>query len=85
MSSSLEYVMDTQLHQAVESGNIQAVQKLIAKGAKINARNKNNVTPFHYAADVNSPANNGLTPLIRTICRKYYGIFELLLQNGCQT
>ena len=47
MSSSSEYVMETPLHQAVESGNIQAVQELIAKGAKINARNKNDVTPLH--------------------------------------
>ena len=53
MSSSSDYVMETPLHQAVESGNIQAVQKLISKGAKIDARNKNDVTPLHYAAEGN--------------------------------
>ena len=53
MSSSSDYVMETLLHQAVESENIQAVQKLISKGAKIDARNKNNVTPLHYAAEGN--------------------------------
>ena len=40
MTNSSEYVMETPLHQAVESGNIQAVKGLIAKGAKIDAKNK---------------------------------------------
>ena len=39
---------------------------------------------LEHGADVNSPANNGLTPLIRTICRKDYGMSELLLQQGAK-
>ena len=39
---------------------------------------------LQHGADVNSPADSGLTPLIRTICGKNYGISEILLQNGAK-
>ena len=42
--------LKTPLHKAVESGDIQAVQDLIQKGAKIDARNKLKQTPLHCAA-----------------------------------
>ena len=45
--------LKTPLHKAVESGDIQAVQDLIQKGAKIDSQDKFNQTPLHCAAKGN--------------------------------
>ena len=45
--------METPLHIAVKSGNVQAVKDLITSGEKIDSRNREGETPLHYAAAEN--------------------------------
>jgi predicted component of type VI protein secretion system len=41
---------DIDIHEAVETGNIEAVKQAIAGGADVNAKNKYALTPLHAAA-----------------------------------
>ena len=78
-----ESEIDTSLHQACRSGDIQQVQLLIANGSDINGKVNNGNTPMHYAveyghldvvelliakgADIDVKNNSGATPL-------FYGV-----------
>lgn len=69
----------TELHFAAQSGNVQAIARLVAAGADVNARDENGNTPLQYAsaepvpaailklielgADVNLGDDRGFTPL----------------------
>ena len=70
---------DISIHDAAESGNIEAVKQHLAAGADVNAKGKDGRTPLYYAvvfgrkevvelfidkgADVNAGDKRGSTPL----------------------
>ena len=43
---------DSPLHEAVKKGNKAAVEALLAKGADVNAKDKNGATPLQWAVEV---------------------------------
>ena len=48
-SSTNSYAETSPLHQASGKGDVKQVQKLIADGAELNSRDKDNHTPLHLA------------------------------------
>ena len=82
--------METPLHKAAESGDIQAVRDLIISGEKIDDRNRAGETPLHYAArfgnvevlkllienaaKIDEVAENGSTPLHIAIKNRQFEI-----------
>ena len=89
----------TPLQMAVLSKELLVTKVLLKHGADVEVKGHFGYSPLHIAiydnislvklllehgADANSPADNEIVPLIRTICRKEYGMSELLLQHGAK-
>ena len=90
--------METPLHKAAESGDIQAVRDLIISGEKIDDRNRAGETPLHYAArfgnmevlkllienaaKIDEVAENGSTPLHIAIKERQFEIMKIIIENG---
>ena len=88
------------LHQVVASGDIDQIKSLISKGADVNAKDRSDRTPLHYAArwghkdvaelllakdaDVNVKDNRGRTPLSLAEEEGHNEIVELLLEHGAK-
>lgn len=86
------------LHDAVKSGDLDDVQRLISAGQDVNVRDKKGETPLHWAADgnhysvakllikkgayVNARDMNGNTPLHYAAYRGNKKITELLISKG---
>ncbi len=89
---------DTPLSMASLEGHIQAIELLIASGAKIDNGNKEGMLPLHYAAsaghvdaalllinhgaDVNRSCGGGRTPLHVASSRGRASIVRLFLEHG---
>jgi ankyrin repeat protein len=50
VSGTAQEKLDDALLQAVQSGNVERVRALIAKGASVNAKDSLGNTPLHYAS-----------------------------------
>ena len=88
----------TVLHKAVKLGKyVEIVQFLVSHGANVNARNKTNCVPLHYArnidvakylvhngAEVNIKNIDGSTPLDLAERRKKTTVVEFLLSVGAK-
>ena len=83
------------IHDAVESGNIEAVQQHLAAGTDVNAKGKYGATPLHNTAikeiaellipngaEVNAKDGNGWTPLHYAAGRGHRETAELLIAKG---
>jgi ankyrin repeat protein len=88
------YSGDTPLHCAVGELQKEILELLIAKGADVNARDEDDLSPLHYAsqkeiselliaegADVNAMDRHGKTPLY-TAAGGHKEVVELLIANG---
>ena len=91
---------DVPLMQAVKSGDLAEVKKLIGTGADVNVKLFNGFTPLHMAAsenqaeianllieagaDVNTSMMNGLTPLSIAAERGYVDVIKALLANNAK-
>ena len=73
------------MFEAIEDNDIEKIEELINNGVDVNARDKYERTPLHYAknydaakllidngADVNAKDFYGSTPLYDIICRNNY-------------
>ena len=84
----------TPLQMAVLSQELLVATVLLKHGADVEVKSRFGYSSLHIAiygnislvklllehgADANSPSNARIVPLIRTICRKDYGMSELLL------
>jgi ankyrin repeat protein len=83
---------------AAESGNVQEVDRLLAAGADVNARDSQGETPLFYAsfsgskevaelllahgADINAPDREGLTPLHAAAYQGRREVVGLLIRKG---
>jgi ankyrin repeat protein len=92
---------DISIHDAAESGNIEAVKHHIAAGADVNAKGFKGMTPLHYAAykgrkeiaelliangaDVNTKDEEERTPLDFAINKNHTEIADLLRKHGGKT
>ena len=92
---------DISIHQAAETGNIEAVKQHLAAGTDVNADAGSLVTPLHVAsvfgnkgiselliangADVNAVMEDGRTPLDLAIELKKNKIADLLRKHGGKT
>jgi ankyrin repeat protein len=89
---------ETPLHMAALSGPKEVAELLIAKGADVNAKDEDGVTPLHWTeteeiaelliaagADVNAMDNSGDTPLDTAIRRKRPETADLLRKHGGKT
>mgnify|MGYP001564160072 CR=1 FL=1 len=89
---------DSPLHEAVKSRDKAKIEALLAKGADVNAKNKDGETPLEMAAfeenkaiaelllakgaDVNAKGELGWTPLHRAASGAYINVAEFLLAKG---
>ncbi len=87
----------TALHQAASRGNIDAINTLLSRGAKINARSDSGWTALFFVggvhcdvvkvlvdagADINIQDKNGLTALHKAVSNKDIDLVKELLSNG---
>ena len=88
------------LHRATENGNHEFVKLLLKRGALVNAKTTENVTPLHaaaigghhtivevllqHAAEKNAKDINGYTSLHEAAWNGHHGIVEVLLQHGAE-
>ena len=85
----------TPLHQAVLHDQIDVAQQLLARGARINAREEDGDTPLHFAgslgmakllvskgARIDAMNDYGATPLYDAVHRGLSEVVAFLLQNG---
>ena len=98
MENTLYNNATTPLHSAAMEGKIKVVQKLIAIGQDINAKDANGTTPLHGAAlegqletaelllqkgaDVNLQDENGNTPLFMASFHKHEAMMDILKSHG---
>ena len=84
--------------QALESGNLEEVIRLLGEGANINAKTKDDISPLHLAAykgrkdvaellidkgaDVNAKAKNDATPLYVAANQGHHDVVALLIAKG---
>ena len=89
--------MDMALFKAAEAGDLSKAKELVAKGASVNARGQQGLTPLHNAAyngnvalaefliskgaDINAKSWQGKTPLYFAVKRK---MKDLLKKHGAQ-
>ena len=89
---------DISIHDAVKTGNIEAVKQHLAAGADVNAKDINGRTSLYYAAfkrhdeiaelliaagaDVNAKSRTGTTPLHNAAMIGHKEIIELLIAKG---
>ena len=89
---------ETHLHTAARMNDSNSVRWLIANGADVNAKNRNDWTPLHHAArqnapetaalllkngaDVNAKDNDGDTPLDWAIFKELSEMQSLLKRHG---
>jgi len=89
---------DISIHSAAFDENIEAVKQHLAAGTDVNAKDKGDSTPLHYAsmmghkeivellitkgADVNAKDHRGVTPLYDVAHRGHKEIAELLITAG---
>ena len=71
VNAKMEDDGSTPLHFAATKGYLQVMKILIDNGANVNAKNKNGLTPLHYAVDVNYSSSRN--------CEK---VVKLLMDNG---
>jgi hypothetical protein len=92
------YLDGTPLHEAAYRGTVVVANRLLARGAGINAKDGNGNTPLHNAvlygrsdlvrvllenrADVNAADKGGMTPLHRAACSGHVEVGRLLLDKG---
>ena len=90
------YAGDTALHVAAAAHQQEIVQKLIAAGANVRARNRRGAEPLHYAvdgsatvarliavgADPNATDKSGVTPLHRAVRTRCAAAVKALLEAG---
>ena len=88
----------TPLHWAAAKGNAEAIRRLMAAGADVNAKTNGGWTPLHRAADlgqlaaikvllaagadVNAKANNGWMPLHLASFNRHVEAIKVLLDAG---
>ena len=85
----------TPLHEAIWGGHVAIAELLISKGANVNAKDNNGLTPMHWAetkeiaevliangADVNTKWKGGLTYLHQAAVKGRNGVAELLIGKG---
>jgi len=94
--------LSQEIHKAVQTGDLENVKTLLDKNPDlVNAKDKNNYSPLHYAAslghkeigklliekgsEINSKDYIGQTPLHLAGVSKRKEIVELLLENGAKT
>ena len=86
------------IYIAANEGHIEAVKQHLAAGTDVNAKNRMEFTPLHYAsiggnkevnkllldkgADVNAKDDRGWTPLFEAVNNGHKEIVELLIANG---
>jgi len=91
-------VSDTRLHDAARDGRKDVVSELIERGARVDARGKDDNTPLHYAAskghrgvvelliakgaDVNARDERGKTPLDYALKEHRDAVVELLRSHS---
>ena len=86
---------DISIHEAVSTGNIEAVKQHLAAGEDVNAKGKYGATPLHNTAikeiaellipngaEVNAKDGNGWTPLHYAAGRGHRETAELLIAKG---
>jgi len=85
----------TPLHKALLGGHKEIAELLISKGANVNAKDNDGLTPLHWAetkelaellitkgADVNAKWNGGLTYLHQAAVKSRNGVAEFLISKG---
>ncbi len=89
---------DQEFFDAVKSGNLNMVQRLIERECDVNAKGENDMTPLHYAAhqghsdvvriliergaDVNAREQDNGTPLHYAAMEGFLEIVRLLIEQG---
>lgn len=90
--------MGAEIHQAAKKGSLKDVKALVAKGEKVDVKDKHDMTPLYYAAvgghkdvceyliskgaDVNAKDNQGISPLAQALKNKHKDIAALLKKHG---
>ena len=93
-----ESAPDISIHQAAQTGNIEAVKQHLAAGTDVNAKGRDGWTPLHAVAinghkeivelliakgaDVDAKDEDGWTPLHWAAVNGHEETVELLLANG---
>jgi hypothetical protein len=86
------------LHELARNGRVEVIEKLIAEGRELDARDERGCTPLHFAvvakqrevvavlvgngADVNSHNNRGDTPLHMSVANRDHALVQYLMKKG---
>ena len=97
LAKAKDHSDSTPLHHAAGFGNTETIKLLLDNGADVNAKNRLEGTPLHWAvrsdektrlllergADINSKTQNGSTPLyLASRRRDSHSVLRLLLKKG---